>query len=682
MQIRSLLFVVLTLFGTLSAQTNPVPLLNQPLFPDSTSPGGKGFTLTVNGTGFVSNSVVKWNGLSRSTTFVSQAQLRATISASDIATATTAFVTVANPAPGGGTSNAEDFEVALPAPGVAVRHRAFNIGKDLVSTAVVDDVNRDGILDLIGQGQDASGEDTFILVALGKGDGTFRRPLATPVDPFAGAIATGDFNGDGKLDIAVVNATNSVAIFLGKGDGTFQPQLNFLTAIQSNSIVTGDFNGDGKLDLALPSGYDNAVCVLLGNGDGSFQHFIESSTGGVGPDQLVVGDFNQDGKLDVAVNEYGSGETTIMLGNGDGTFGYPNDMFASGEPMVGADLNGDGTLDLAMITYDSGASELQILFGNGDGSFQKAVIVATAPSGSQFTSLGVADVNADGILDLWAIDRTNYKPYDLAVLLGKGDGKFHQIVYQPLNDNCCYSIVAGDFNADGKIDWAGADGDSNGLQWNVALLQNPGVFEPPIVDFGIRLVGVKSPPTPVTLTNSGIPPLRISKISITGQNYADFGQSNNCPRNLLSKANCKIWVTFTPKQDGRDNPEQATLQVSENGPTGGQDVPLSGQGTVIKLTPSRLDFGKVRVGHSSKPQMVTLINTGGYTLNSIKVSFGGKDAADFSENDNCANGVPAGGQCNIRVRFAPTSKGSKAADLLVNSDYDSARPASLRGSGT
>src|SRR5437016_14670127 len=84
---------------------NPIPLINQPLVPDAIKPGGAGFTLIVNGTGFVSGSVAKWNGSTRTTTFVSSSKLRASIPASDIAKPSTAFVTVTNPAPGGGTSN-------------------------------------------------------------------------------------------------------------------------------------------------------------------------------------------------------------------------------------------------------------------------------------------------------------------------------------------------------------------------------------------------------------------------------------------------------------------------------------------------------------------------------------------------------------------------------------------------
>src|ERR1700722_9491574 len=104
-------FVVIALLALacglpLSGQSpNPVPLINNPLVPTSVAPGGAGFTLTVNGTGFVSGSVVSWNGSPRTTHFVSSSQLTATIPASDIATAGTASINVLNPTPGGGLSN-------------------------------------------------------------------------------------------------------------------------------------------------------------------------------------------------------------------------------------------------------------------------------------------------------------------------------------------------------------------------------------------------------------------------------------------------------------------------------------------------------------------------------------------------------------------------------------------------
>jgi len=113
-------FVAFLAFGGVATAQNPVPFINQPLVPDAAKPGGAEFTLTVNGTGFVPGSVVRWNGSMRKTMFVSKMRLTATITASDIAKARTAVITVLNPSPGGGKSNTVFFEVTLPTPSIAL----------------------------------------------------------------------------------------------------------------------------------------------------------------------------------------------------------------------------------------------------------------------------------------------------------------------------------------------------------------------------------------------------------------------------------------------------------------------------------------------------------------------------------------------------------------------------------
>ncbi len=108
--------VLLGFASALSYAQAPVPIINQPLIPDATAPGGPQFTLNVNGTGFVSNSVVNWNGSARATTFVNSSRLIATILASDIAKNGSGQITVVSPSSGGGISNAIPFEVTKPIP--------------------------------------------------------------------------------------------------------------------------------------------------------------------------------------------------------------------------------------------------------------------------------------------------------------------------------------------------------------------------------------------------------------------------------------------------------------------------------------------------------------------------------------------------------------------------------------
>ena len=195
-----LLSSLVLLVGAALAQTNPVPLVNQPLIPMTVKPGSNQFTLTINGTGFASTAVVMWNGSTRITSFISSRQLQAQISAADVATPGTASVSVMNPAPGGGTSNAVFFPIQTPAPSAGFFQASGFAGSGV---SVEGDFNNDGVPDLAVADQNSGG--FFINTYIGKGDGTFEAPFPNhSVTPVVSMI-TGDFNGDGLLDLAVLD---------------------------------------------------------------------------------------------------------------------------------------------------------------------------------------------------------------------------------------------------------------------------------------------------------------------------------------------------------------------------------------------------------------------------------------------------------------------------------------------
>jgi hypothetical protein len=174
------------------------------------------------------------------------------------------------------------------------------------------------------------------------------------------SVAVGDFNGDGKLDLAVTN-TVGVNVLLGNGDGTFQPAQFFNTVSYPVSVAVGDFNGDGKPDIAVAGG--NSVSVLLGNGDGTFQA-AQNVFAAANLTSLAVGDFNGDGFLDFAVAFRGG--VRVLLGNGDGTFQTSHVSYVAGNlptSLAVADFNGDNWPDLAVANQLSG--DVSILLNDG-----------------------------------------------------------------------------------------------------------------------------------------------------------------------------------------------------------------------------------------------------------------------------------------------------------------------------
>jgi hypothetical protein len=222
---------------------------------------------------------------------------------------------------------------------------------------VVGDFNGDGKLDL------ASAGSTYVSVVPGNGDGTFQPARNYAVGGFvSGTMAAGDFNGDGKLDLATGYfdsvSGGGVSVLLGNGDGTFQTARNLVlgSGVVPSSVAVGDFNRDGKLDMAVSDVFGRGVGVLLGNGDGSFQQPLNPDLGGPPVDRLgsvAVGDFNGDGRPDLAVKPY-DGSIRVLRGIGDGTFLNAQDFSAgsSGGFVAVADLNGDGKPDLAVNAFD------------------------------------------------------------------------------------------------------------------------------------------------------------------------------------------------------------------------------------------------------------------------------------------------------------------------------------------
>jgi uncharacterized repeat protein (TIGR01451 family) len=214
-------------------------------------------------------------------------------------------------------------------------------------------------------------------------------------------FVVGDFNGDGKPDIASMGyypASNSFVVYLGNGDGTFTPTNQSSNAsLGGYQLWVADVNSDGKLDLVIA----NDLGVLIGNGDGTFQPVILSNVATGVPPVLAIADFNGDGEPDVATTD-GSGNISILAGNGDGTFRPSTARFAAGVPaaiafaggMALGDFNGDGRVDVAISVNPTAGAGVSILLGQAAAppTVQTVSVTPYAGSGaSQLFTLELSD---------------------------------------------------------------------------------------------------------------------------------------------------------------------------------------------------------------------------------------------------------------------------------------------------
>lgn len=550
--------VLLLSFCTiLWAQNNSVPLVYPSLSPLSAAPGGTGFTLNVSGAGFASGAVLKWNGSARTTTVLSSSTLQATITSTDVAHIGTASVTVVNPTPGGGTSNVVYFPIRTSATSVAF---APESGISTPSGPVaVGDFNHDGILDLVVGQTSSDGQTGTLLFYRGVGDGTFASPVTTPSTFPIQTLQTGDFNGDGKLDVLVgapgINFGPAQAVpFLGNGAGHFQEKSAFGGGDSGLPIGIADLNGDGILDVVFEGEVQGSgtAMVYLGNGDGTFILKSRQDMPGTGS-TAAIGDFNGDGKLDLAIPDYD--QVDILLGNGDGTFQamVPYSCYPCGGSVATADLNGDGKLDLVM-------GNLTVFLGNGDGTFASGI--GYAPNGAGVVALG--DFNGDGKLDVVTAGSTVW------VYLGNGDGTFHNVITTGNFSSIAAVAPFGDFNRDGELDvvtW-GSTSAQVGLQTSLSI--SPGQLS-----FPSRRVGTSSPPQAVTLADIGTHGIPISSITIGGADPSDFGELDNCGAGLQLGKSCQVKVIFTPTAKGT---RTASIIVTYSGLDTPQIITLSGVG--------------------------------------------------------------------------------------------------------
>jgi hypothetical protein len=325
----------------------------------------------------------------------------------------------------------------------AVGYATGSSGPDFVSVA---DFNGDGILDLAVIGRNSPSDSSGrISILMGNGDGTFQPAVTYAAGPGSwGGLAVGDFNGDGAPDLAMADwhmldaNHSSIAVMMNNGDGSFQAPFFVPVPLGVHFVATGDFNGDGRADLAACDGFGSdgnldhdhpaGVTILLSNGDGTFQtagQYDSPATPGGGvvtPYYVTTGDVLNRGVTDVIVSDYDH-NINIFLGNGDGTFQQPIGVDTGEYPRFVSvvDVNNDGIPDLVVGNIGNSNEvppshgSVAVLLGKGDGTFQDPVQYSPFNYPS---TLAVADFNGDGLPDIAVTGAFDSHAVDVLINIG------------------------------------------------------------------------------------------------------------------------------------------------------------------------------------------------------------------------------------------------------------------------
>jgi len=473
----------------------PFAIFNLPptittLSPSSAIAGGFGFELLVNGNNLF-GATVYWNGQPLSSAAADNNQLFTIVPPSLIASPATVPITVVAGPPGGGTSNTLTFTVSpAPAPPVtgSATTQRFDLGGPKLPSAIPPKPQRflgwnqaqrlgPSYLQRFARPGGVSPSQSLPWIVSpqnGPAHATSNATVLTPstLPGFAfhptlpggfipTAVATGDFNRDGKMDWVVANAgSNDLWFYFGKGDGTSQlPVILHMAGQAPVAVISADLRKKGVLDLVVTEADSGTVGVLLGNGDGTFAPETDYFVPGA-PISVSAADFNGDGTIDLVVGIVGDNQTgpvAFLPGDGNGSFGRPvTSPFEVNVPtgfattsLVAADLNGDGLPDLVVIDQFSTAGILSYL-NQGGGIFKQAQVVAE-DSPAFFFDAKVGDLNEDGCPDIVAAE---VEAGAVFVFWGNCDGSFQNtgtILRAGAGENIA-AIALADLNGDGHLD--------------------------------------------------------------------------------------------------------------------------------------------------------------------------------------------------------------------------------------